>query len=173
MMSNAVTAEKAASNVVRPEFRERGESRGAPADRVARLAEHLNRDGRKLRAMELLLTVRNAQVLALDVPSCAKVVAVASDLDRILQRVQRAGYRQMDAAFIAASRKAEDEMARAVGELTEQAAVLAALAAVDPDVLLDPTVRRRIRELKDARGEPGGEDPAAVDPARRRGRSKA
>jgi hypothetical protein len=162
----------ASSNVVRPEFNSRAARvRGAPAERIARLAEHLGRDGRKLRAVELLLTVRNAQVLALDVPSCAKLASVASDLDRILQRVQRAGYRQMDAQLIAASRKTEDELARAVHELTEHAAILAAHAAVDPDVLLDPTVRRRLRELKASQVEADVSAAGETSSERTRGRA--
>lgn len=161
-MSTPATSTASTTNVVRPEFKPRGgEPRGAPAERIARLADTLGRDGRKLRAIEVLLTVRNAQVLALDVPSCAKLASIASDLDRILQRVQRVAYRQMDQNLIGAARKVEDEMARAVDLLAEQAATLAQVAGVDSDVLLDPTVRRRLRDLKGAQA--GGEGDAGAE----------
>lgn len=147
-MDNAALKEEPRSNVVRPPFSTRtGAVRGAPPERLNRLVETLQRDGRKLRAMELLLSVRAAQVIAVEVPSCATLVSVATDLDRILRRVQRAGYRQMNLRLIEAARRIEDNLVEAVDALSAQAAALAAAAAVDGDVLIDPLVRRRLREI--------------------------
>lgn len=137
-----------ASNVVRPPFATRGSTlRGAPSDRLQRLVEVLQRDGRKFRAMELLLSVRAAQVVALEVPSCTTLVSVATDVDRILRRVQRTGYRHMNLRLIAAARRIEDSLVEVVDKLSSQAAALAAAAAMDGDVLIDPLVRRRLREV--------------------------
>ena len=176
-MENAAAVEKPASNVVRPSFKSRQwESRGAPEERLQRLVDDLKRDGRKLRAIEILMTVRSAQVVTVDTPLCGKLVSVAADLDRVMQRVQRAGYRQLDHELITASRKAEDDMTRAVADLTEQAAVLATLASFDPEFLLDPLVRRRIKELSAAKREAGGPPPAPevdADSERPRRRTKA
>lgn len=157
------------AKVVRPQFGRRGSTvRGAPQDRLQRLVESLQRDGRKLRAMELLLSVRATQVIAVDVPSCAKLVSVVTDLDRILRRVQRTGYRQMNLRLIAGARKVEDDLAASVEALSQQAAELAAAAGVDSDVLMDPLVRRRLRELaaatpsRDAVAVAGGPAPKSL-----------
>ncbi len=146
-MNNAAAHDVPSGNVVRPPFASRGNTlRGAPPDRLQRLVEVLQRDGRKFRAMELLLTVRAAQVVALEVPSCTTLVSVASDLDRILRRVQRTGYRHMNLRLIAAARSIEDNLVEVVDALSAKAAALAAAAAMDGDVLIDPLVRRRLRE---------------------------
>jgi len=147
-MEQASLKDTTRSNVVRPPFSTRaGSVRGAPPDRVQRLVESLQRDGRKLRAMELLLSVRGAQVIAVEVPSCATLISVATDVDRILRRVQRTGYRQMNLRLIAAARKIEDSLVEVVDALSSRAAAMAAAAAVDSDVLIDPLVRRRLREI--------------------------
>jgi len=148
MMEEAILKKAPHSNVVRPPFSTRTSTpRGAPADRLQRLVESLQRDGRKLRPMELLLSVRTAQVVAVEVPSCATLVSVATDLDRVLRRVQRTGYRQMNLRLIDAARKIEDSIVDVVDALSAQAAALAAAAAIDGDVLIDPLVRRRLREI--------------------------
>jgi hypothetical protein len=121
--------------------------RGAPDERVQGVVKTLLRDGRKLRAVELLLSVRSAQVVAMNVASCAKLASVAADLDRVVQRAQRTGYRRMDHALIAAVRALEDRLAQACAELSEETALLAVQANVDADVLIDPLVRRHAREL--------------------------
>lgn len=147
-MEEAVSKDMPRNNVVRPPFSTRASTvRGAPPDRLQRLVETLQRDGRKLRAMELLLGVRGAQVVSVEVPSCATLVSVATDVDRILRRVQRTGYRQMNLRLIAAARGIEDSLVEVVDALSTQAATLAAAAAVDSDVLIDPLVRRRLREI--------------------------
>lgn len=129
----------------------RTERRGAPEDRLARLTATLRSDGRKLRGLEMLMSTRNAQVVALDSQPCSKLVGVIADLDRIMQRAQRSGYRQMNHELIAASRKVEDELGRAAEALAEQAALLGCVAEVDTQYLLDPVVRRRVREMTAAK----------------------
>lgn len=146
-MEHGAAQNPPSSNVVRPPFATRGSTlRGAPPDRLQRLVEVLQRDGRKFRAMELLLSVRTAQVVALEVPSCTTLVSVATDVDRILRRVQRTGYRHMNLRLIAAARSIEDSLVEVVDALSARAAALAAAAAMDGDVLIDPLVRRRLRE---------------------------
>jgi hypothetical protein len=130
-------------------------SRGAPDARVQSVVAALRRDGRKLRAIELLLSVRSAQVVAMNVASCAKLASVAGDLDRVMQRAQRTGYRRMDHELIAAVRRLEDRLAEACAELSEQAAALVVQAGVDVDVLIDPLVRRRARERSGAQRPAG------------------
>jgi hypothetical protein len=83
----------------------------------------------------------------MNVASCAKLASVAADLDRVVQRAQRTGYRRMDHALIAAVRALEDRLAQACAELSEETALLAVQANVDADVLIDPLVRRHAREL--------------------------
>lgn len=147
-MEHAATPDPSPSNVVRPPFATRGSTlRGAPPDRLQRLVEVLQRDGRKFRAMELLLSVRTSQVVALEVPSCTTLVSVATDVDRILRRVQRTGYRHMNLRLIAAARSIEDSLVEIVDALSAKAAALAAATAIDGDLLIDPLVRRRLREV--------------------------
>lgn len=169
-MEEAALKDMPRNNVVRPPFSTRAATvRGAPPERLQRLVESLQRDGRKLRAMELLLGVRGAQVIAVEVPSCATLISVATDVDRILRRVQRTGYRQMNLRLIAAARRIEDSLVEVVDALSSQAAALAAAAAVDSDVLIDPLVRRRLREIvaepsAEATAVAGGPSSSATTP---------
>lgn len=129
----------------------RNDRQAAPEDRLQRLNATLRADGRKLRALEMLLSVRHAQVVALDSQPCSKLVGVVTDLDRIMQRAQRSAYRQMNHELIAANRKVEDELARAAEALAEHAALLGTVADVDTQYLLDPVVRRRVKEMTAAK----------------------